>query len=65
MLRTISSIKNRFHDEKSSWDVRVEFLCQSAAGRQYRTKIPLPVAPPNFIQAFDLNSFSASEGRFL
>jgi hypothetical protein len=31
----------------------VEFLCQSAAGRKYRTKIPLPVARPNFIQAFD------------
>jgi hypothetical protein len=31
----------------------VEFLCQSAAGRKYRTKIPLTVARPNFIQDFD------------
>jgi hypothetical protein len=31
----------------------VEFLCQSAAGRKYRTKIQLLVARPNFIQAFN------------
>jgi hypothetical protein len=31
----------------------VKFLCQSAAGRKYRAKIPLPVARPNFIQDID------------